>query len=166
MARCETRNGQCSRAIRSPSPLVAGMERSRKGPRGDGDIRDGTTPAFERAGEGPPLILVAGALDHRATLAPLAALLVPDHTTITSDRRRRGDSRGIAPAIRDSSGRRRPPRRCGLDRPPGSRSAPDSTVRPLTMPNTSISPGAAAHAARAIRPRGCSGPGQPESAMW
>ncbi len=59
--------------------------------------RDGTTIAFERAGAGPTLIFVAGALNDRATLAPLAALLAPHHTTIIYDRRGRGDSGDTAP---------------------------------------------------------------------
>ena len=59
--------------------------------------RDGTTLAFDRAGGGSPLILVAGALNDRATLAPLAALLAPHYTTITYDRRGRGDSGDTAP---------------------------------------------------------------------
>ena len=59
--------------------------------------RDGTTLAFDRAGAGPPLILIAGALNDRATLAPLAALLAPHYTTISYDRRGRGDSADTAP---------------------------------------------------------------------
>ncbi len=59
--------------------------------------RDGTAIAFERAGVGPPLIFVAGALNERATLAPLAALLAPHFTTVIYDRRGRGDSGDTAP---------------------------------------------------------------------
>jgi pimeloyl-ACP methyl ester carboxylesterase len=59
--------------------------------------RDGTTIAFERAGAGPPIILVAGALNDRATLAPLARLLAPELTAVTYDRRGRGDSGDTAP---------------------------------------------------------------------
>ena len=59
--------------------------------------RDGTTIAFERAGSGPAVIFIYGALNDRATLAPLAALLAPHHTTIVYDRRGRGDSGDTAP---------------------------------------------------------------------
>jgi pimeloyl-ACP methyl ester carboxylesterase len=54
--------------------------------------RDGTTIAFERSGEGPPLIVVGGALSDRSAGAPLAALLAPRFTVYTYDRRGRGDS--------------------------------------------------------------------------
>ena len=37
--------------------------------------QDGTRIAFERVGEGPPLILVVGAFNDRSTGAPLAASL-------------------------------------------------------------------------------------------
>jgi pimeloyl-ACP methyl ester carboxylesterase len=61
--------------------------------------RDGTSIAFDRLGEGPPLILVDGALCHRkfGPLAKLAARLAPDFTVITYDRRGRGDSGDTAP---------------------------------------------------------------------
>ncbi len=59
--------------------------------------RDGTTIAFERMGDGPPIILVAGALNDRATLAPLARLLAPELTAVTYDRRGRGDSGDTTP---------------------------------------------------------------------
>lgn len=52
---------------------------------------DGTTIAVERSGEGPPLVLVGGALSDRAGAAPLAALL-QDFTVFAYDRRGRGDS--------------------------------------------------------------------------
>jgi pimeloyl-ACP methyl ester carboxylesterase len=59
--------------------------------------RDGTTIAFERAGDGPPIILVGGAFNDRAALAPLANLLAPRFTAVTYDRRGRGDSGDTAP---------------------------------------------------------------------
>ncbi len=37
--------------------------------------KDGTAIAFERSGEGPPVVLVIGAFNDRATGAPLAAAL-------------------------------------------------------------------------------------------
>ena len=39
--------------------------------------RDGTPIAYRRRGEGPPLILVGGALCTAETEAPLACLLAP-----------------------------------------------------------------------------------------
>jgi pimeloyl-ACP methyl ester carboxylesterase len=57
--------------------------------------RDGTAIAFDRSGDGPPVILVGGALQHRAMdpdTARLAALLAPRFTVFHYDRRGRGDS--------------------------------------------------------------------------
>lgn len=60
---------------------------------------DGTTIAFERRGDGPALLLVDGALCHRAIgpSTPLAALLAQDFTVFTYDRRGRGESDGAKP---------------------------------------------------------------------
>jgi pimeloyl-ACP methyl ester carboxylesterase len=59
---------------------------------------DGTAIAFDRSGEGPPLILVDGAFMHRSFGQPkLAALLAEDFTVFTYDRRGRGDSGDTAP---------------------------------------------------------------------
>jgi pimeloyl-ACP methyl ester carboxylesterase len=60
---------------------------------------DGTLIAFERVGHGVPLILVDGALCHRAMgpSTPLAQLLAPHFTVFTYDRRGRGDSGDTAP---------------------------------------------------------------------
>src|SRR5215831_12636189 len=54
--------------------------------------RDGTTIAFDRTGEGPPVILVVGAFNTRSTGAPLAAFLAPRFTVLSYDRRGRGAS--------------------------------------------------------------------------
>jgi pimeloyl-ACP methyl ester carboxylesterase len=55
---------------------------------------DGTTIAYEKAGSGPPLILVDGALCSRTNgpNGPLAVILKQHFTVFTYDRRGRGDS--------------------------------------------------------------------------
>ncbi|MFH8372212.1 alpha/beta fold hydrolase [Streptomyces cyaneofuscatus] len=53
---------------------------------------DSTPIAYRRQGEGPPLVLVGGALSTAATDAPLAALLASRFTVVTYDRRGRGAS--------------------------------------------------------------------------
>jgi pimeloyl-ACP methyl ester carboxylesterase len=60
---------------------------------------DGTSIAFERAGTGPALILVDGALSFRGfgPMEPLAALLVSRFTVFTYDRRGRGKSTDTQP---------------------------------------------------------------------
>ncbi len=61
---------------------------------------DGTSIAFDRSGEGPPVILVGGALQYRVTdprTARLAALLAPRFTVYHYDRRGRGDSGDTPP---------------------------------------------------------------------
>jgi pimeloyl-ACP methyl ester carboxylesterase len=61
--------------------------------------KDGTLIAFERAGSGPALILVDGALCYRASgpSRPLAALLSERFTVYWYDRRGRGDSTDTTP---------------------------------------------------------------------
>jgi pimeloyl-ACP methyl ester carboxylesterase len=59
--------------------------------------KDGTAIAFERSGEGPPVILVVGAFNDRATGAPLAAALQERFTVFNYDRRGRGDSGDTPP---------------------------------------------------------------------
>ena len=60
---------------------------------------DGTAIAFNRVGDGPPVILVDGALCYRAfgSSGPLAKLLAQHFTVFTYDRRGRGDSDDTAP---------------------------------------------------------------------
>jgi pimeloyl-ACP methyl ester carboxylesterase len=58
---------------------------------------DGTSIAFERFGQGPPVILVGGALTDRAMTRPLAEELAGDFTVINYDRRGRGDSSDTQP---------------------------------------------------------------------
>ncbi|MEW6059416.1 MAG: alpha/beta hydrolase [Actinomycetota bacterium] len=59
--------------------------------------RDGTTIAFDRVGEGPPIILVGGALSDRSSAGPLSAHLASDFTVVAYDRRGRGDSGDTPP---------------------------------------------------------------------
>jgi len=58
--------------------------------------QDGTPIAYDRIGHGPPIVLVVGAFNDRATGAPLAAALAAQFTAITYDRRGRGDSGAAA----------------------------------------------------------------------
>jgi pimeloyl-ACP methyl ester carboxylesterase len=60
---------------------------------------DGTTIAYERTGDGPALVLVDGAMCHRAAgpMRPLAALLRDSFTVYTYDRRGRGESADTTP---------------------------------------------------------------------
>lgn len=61
---------------------------------------DGTTIAFDQMGSGPALILVGGAVQHRAfdpSTAKLASLLAPHFTVYHYDRRGRGDSTDTLP---------------------------------------------------------------------
>ena len=61
--------------------------------------RDGTRIAFSKAGSGPPVLLVDGALCYRGMgpAEPLAALLKFNFTVYTYDRRGRGESGDTAP---------------------------------------------------------------------
>ncbi len=61
--------------------------------------KDGTPIAFERIGDGPPVILVDGALCYRGMgqSGQLAELLAPYFTVFTYDRRGRGESGDTAP---------------------------------------------------------------------
>src|SRR6266508_1314305 len=58
---------------------------------------DGTTIAFDRAGDGPPIILINAGPTDRNVNAPLAGLLAPQFTVLNYDRRGRGDSGDTAP---------------------------------------------------------------------
>ncbi len=64
---------------------------------------DGTTIAYSRAGQGPPLILVDGALCSRSfgPMPKLAEALAPHFTVYTYDRRGRGESGDTAPYAPD-----------------------------------------------------------------
>src|SRR5678815_2782385 len=62
--------------------------------------KDGTIIAFDQSGKGPAIILVSGAIQHRAIdsgTAQLAALLAQHFTVFHYDRRGRGDSGDTKP---------------------------------------------------------------------
>jgi pimeloyl-ACP methyl ester carboxylesterase len=59
--------------------------------------RDRTTIAFDRLGDGPPVVLVCGGSTDRMANAPLAELLTEHFTVFNYDRRGRGDSGALAP---------------------------------------------------------------------
>jgi pimeloyl-ACP methyl ester carboxylesterase len=59
--------------------------------------RDGTKLAFDRLGDGPPVILVCGGSVDRMADAALAENLAADFTVLNYDRRGRGDSEDTAP---------------------------------------------------------------------
>src|SRR2546423_12645986 len=67
---------------------------------------DGTDIAYTRAGEGPPLVLVDGALCHRAfgPSPKLAPLLTDSFTVYTYDRRGRGASGDTPPYSTEREG--------------------------------------------------------------
>lgn len=61
---------------------------------------DGSTIAYDRLGEGPTVIIVAGMFCDRERTRPLAdhlASLLANHTIINYDRRGRGDSNNVLP---------------------------------------------------------------------
>jgi pimeloyl-ACP methyl ester carboxylesterase len=58
--------------------------------------RDGTTIAYEKAGDGPPIVLLGGGFRDHTVFTPIVAELAPHCTTYAYDRRGRGES-GDAP---------------------------------------------------------------------
>jgi pimeloyl-ACP methyl ester carboxylesterase len=58
---------------------------------------DGTVIAFDRYGDGPPVIMTVGAFNTRSQTEPLAKALAPRFTALNYDRRGRGDSGDTAP---------------------------------------------------------------------
>jgi pimeloyl-ACP methyl ester carboxylesterase len=58
---------------------------------------DGTTIAFDRLGDGPPVVLVCGGSVDRSDDAPLAERLASSFTVFNYDRRGRGDSGDTPP---------------------------------------------------------------------
>ena len=59
--------------------------------------RDGTPIAFDQLGDGPPVIVVCGAMCDRALMRPTAEELAKHFTVFNYDRRGRGDSRDTTP---------------------------------------------------------------------
>lgn len=58
---------------------------------------DGTIIGYDRRGDGPPVILVSGALGDRDSHADLADALAPQFSVLTYDRRGRGRSGDVQP---------------------------------------------------------------------
>ncbi|MEV6246953.1 alpha/beta hydrolase [Streptomyces sp. NPDC051742] len=65
--------------------------------RGRVTSQDGTPIAYERYGDGPPLVLVSGALGTAATERPLGLLLARRFSVLAYDRRGRGGSGDTGP---------------------------------------------------------------------
>lgn len=65
--------------------------------------RDGTPIAFDRLGDGPPVIVVCGAMCGRALMRPTAEELAKHFTVFNYDRRGRGDSLDTPPRTRSSA---------------------------------------------------------------
>jgi pimeloyl-ACP methyl ester carboxylesterase len=59
--------------------------------------RDGTTLAYDRLGDGPPVVLISGGSVDRTSNAGLAEQLADSHSVYNSDRRGRGDSGDTPP---------------------------------------------------------------------
>jgi len=59
--------------------------------------KDGTTIAFDRMGQGPPVVLVCGGSVDRMANAGVAQHLAADFTVLNYDRRGRGDSGDTLP---------------------------------------------------------------------
>ena len=58
---------------------------------------DGTRIAYDRLGDGPPIVLVSGMFCDRQTTRELAEQLAQEFTVINYDRRGRGESADTAP---------------------------------------------------------------------
>jgi len=79
---------------------VDGRRRTRSGAPGVFErtkSADGTPIAYERIGQGPPLIIVGGAWNVRRSAAELAEQLAGEFTVFTYDRRGRGESGDTPP---------------------------------------------------------------------
>src|SRR2546429_9881818 len=58
---------------------------------------DGTTIAFDRYGDGPPVIMAVAAFNTRSTTDPLARALAPQFSVLNYDRRGGGGTSGPTP---------------------------------------------------------------------
>src|SRR5712671_1130770 len=58
---------------------------------------DGTAIAFDRYGDGPPVIMAVAAFNTRSATDPLARALAPRFSVLNYDRRGRGDSGDTTP---------------------------------------------------------------------
>ena len=98
---------------------------------------DGTAIAFDQSGDGPPIIMAAGAFNTRATTAPLASALRDHFTVLNYDRRGRGDSGDTRPYSKDATS-------C-------------ASVRPCTNALSKASNGGAAPATTGVAASACPG---------
>ncbi|MEV6326805.1 alpha/beta fold hydrolase [Streptomyces sp. NPDC051909] len=73
------------------------VKTTRCGARGLVRSQDGTRIAYERYGDGPPVILVSGALGTAGDEEPLAGLLARRYSVVAYDRRGRGASGDTGP---------------------------------------------------------------------
>jgi pimeloyl-ACP methyl ester carboxylesterase len=78
------------------APQETGMDQATVD-RNKATSKDGTRISFDKAGKGPALIVVGGALSDRSGGAPLAKVLAPHFTVYSYDRRGRGDSTDTPP---------------------------------------------------------------------
>ncbi|WP_248964572.1 alpha/beta fold hydrolase [Sphaerisporangium perillae] len=89
---------QASDLYREPHPATGAPDSgAQSGAKATATAADGTIIAVERWGQGPPLILVGGALNERTDFTALAVRLAPRFTVITYDRRGRGGSGDTEP---------------------------------------------------------------------
>ncbi|MFD1938742.1 alpha/beta fold hydrolase [Nonomuraea mangrovi] len=89
---------QASDLYREPRPATGTPDGgAHGGTKATATSADGTIIAVERWGQGPPLILVGGALNERTDFTSLAVRLAPRFTVITYDRRGRGGSGDTQP---------------------------------------------------------------------
>jgi pimeloyl-ACP methyl ester carboxylesterase len=77
--------------------MVARRTREERGRVDKVTSRDGTPIAFDRLGDGPPVIVVCGAMCDRALMRPTAEELAKHFTVFNYDRRGRGDSADTTP---------------------------------------------------------------------
>jgi pimeloyl-ACP methyl ester carboxylesterase len=84
-------------AVCSNQTIVTRRAREERESMDEVTSRDGTPIAFDRLGDGPPVIVVCGAMCDRALMRPTAEELAKHFTVFNYDRRGRGDSRDTTP---------------------------------------------------------------------